>query len=124
MKRARLSSSRLGNRLRAACQAEVGGYDLTLETGRARSVLNALTSLLPQAGAGAETAEFWCGLRPMTPDSSPVIGRVEPISDLFINSGHGTLGWTLGVRSGAALADLICDSAPQLSLSPFNIRRF
>lgn len=116
--------SRLGNRLRAAGQAEVGGYDLTLETGRARSVLNALTSLLPQAGAGAETAEFWCGLRPMTPDGSPVIGRVEPISNLFINSGHGTLGWTLGAGSGAALADLICDSAPQLSLSHFNIRRF
>jgi len=116
--------SRLGDRLRAAGQAEVGGYDLTLEPGRAASVLNALTSLLPQAGAGADAAEFWCGLRPMTPDGSPVIGRLEPFSNLFINSGHGTLGWTLGAGSGAALADLICDSAPQLSLSPFTVSRF
>ncbi|MDO8838541.1 MAG: D-amino acid dehydrogenase [Parvibaculum sp.] len=116
--------SRLGNRLRAAGQAEVGGYDLTLEPARAASVLSALTSLLPQAGVAADAAEFWCGLRPMTPDGSPVIGRLEPFSNLFINSGHGTLGWTLGAGSGAALADLICDSAPQLSLSPFSIKRF
>ncbi|MDP2123682.1 MAG: D-amino acid dehydrogenase [Parvibaculum sp.] len=116
--------SRLGNRLRAAGQAEVGGYGLTLEPARAASVLNALTSLLPQVGAGADAAEFWCGLRPMTPDGSPVIGRLEPFSNLFINSGHGTLGWTLAAGSGAALADLVCDSAPQLDLSPFSIKRF
>lgn len=116
--------SRLGNRLRAAGQAEVGGYDLTLEPGRARSVLNALLSVLPQAEPGADAAEFWCGLRPMSPDGSPVIGRLAPFSNLFINSGHGTLGWTLGAGSGSALADLICDSAPQLDLSPFVITRF
>lgn len=116
--------SRLGNRLRAAGQAEVGGYDLTLEPGRARSVLQALLSVLPQAGPAADAAEFWCGLRPMTPDGSPVIGRLAPFSNLFINSGHGTLGWTLGAGSGTILADLICGSVPQLDLSPFAITRF
>ncbi|MEQ8267617.1 MAG: D-amino acid dehydrogenase [Parvibaculum sp.] len=116
--------SRLGNRLRAAGQAEVGGYDLTLEPARAASVLNALEALFPQVGPERGAAEFWCGLRPMTPDGSPVIGRAGPFSNLFINGGHGTLGWTLGAGSGAALADLICGSAPQLDLSPFSIRRF
>lgn len=116
--------SRLGNRIRAAGQAEVGGYDLTLEPGRARSVLNALEGVLPQMGPMKEEAEFWCGLRPMTPDGSPVIGAVPGTENLFVNSGHGTLGWTLGAGSGAVLADLICGSAPQLNLSPFSIKRF
>ena len=116
--------SRLGDRLRAAGQAEVAGYDLTLEPARANAVLDGLLGLLPQAAPRAGAAEFWCGLRPMTPDGSPVIGRLEPFPNLFINSGHGTLGWTLGAGSGAALADQVCDSAPQLSLSPFSISRF
>ncbi|MEX0838454.1 MAG: FAD-dependent oxidoreductase, partial [Parvibaculum sp.] len=116
--------SRLGGRLRAAGQAEVGGYDLTLEPARANSVLDALTSLLPQVAPRAGQAEFWCGLRPMTPDGSPVIGRLEPLSNLFINSGHGTLGWTLGAGSATLLADLICGGLPQLDVSPFSITRF
>ena len=116
--------SRLGGRIRAAGQAEVGGYDLTLEPGRARSVLNALQGVLPQMAPMREEAEFWCGLRPMTPDGSPVIGEIPGVENLFVNSGHGTLGWTLGAGSGAAAADLVCGSAPQLDLSPFSIRRF
>lgn len=116
--------SRLGGRIRAAGQAEVGGYDLTLEEGRARSVLDALEGVLPQVGPGRDGAEFWCGLRPMTPDGSPVIGAVPGITGLFVNSGHGTLGWTLGPGSAAALASLICDAAPQLDLSRFKITRF
>ncbi|ABS62509.1 FAD dependent oxidoreductase [Parvibaculum lavamentivorans DS-1] len=116
--------SRLGNRLRAAGQAEVGGYDLTLERPRAEAVLSALVSLFPQAGPEREAAEFWCGLRPMTPDGSPVIGATPGFANIFINSGHGTLGWTLGAGSGAALAELICGGASQPDLSPFSIRRF
>ncbi len=116
--------SRLGGRIRAAGQAEVGGYGLTLERGRANAVLRALESLLPQLTPERDGAEFWCGLRPMTPDGSPVIGVLPGFSNLFINSGHGTLGWTLGAGSAAALAGLICDSAPQPDLSSFSIRRF
>ena len=116
--------SRLGGRIRAAGQAEVGGYDLTLEPGRARSVLNALEGMLPQMGPVRDQAEFWCGLRPMTPDGSPVIGEIPGVENLFVNSGHGTLGWTLGAGSGAVVADLVCGSAPQLDVSPFSIRRF
>ena len=116
--------SRLGDRIRAAGQAEVGGYGLTLEPARARSVLDALEGVLPQIGPARESAEFWCGLRPMTPDGSPVIGEVPGITGLFINSGHGTLGWTLGPGSAAALTSLICDAAPQPDLSCFKITRF
>jgi D-amino-acid dehydrogenase len=116
--------SRLGDRIRAAGQAEVGGYDLTLEGARARSVLDALEGVLPQTGPQRGAAEFWCGLRPMTPDGSPMIGAVPGIEGLFVNSGHGTLGWTLGPGSAAALASLICDAAPQPDLSPFSINRF
>lgn len=116
--------SRLGHRLRAAGQAEVGGYDLTLEPGRARSVMDALEGVLPQTAPLRGEAEYWCGLRPMTPDGSPVIGPVPGVAGLFVNSGHGTLGWTLGPGSAAALASLICDATPQPVLSPFFLQRF
>lgn len=116
--------SRLGGRLRAAGQAEVGGYDLTLEPGRAKSVMDALEGLFPQTGPARPDAEYWCGLRPMTPDGSPVLGAVPEFTNLYVNSGHGTLGWTLGAGSAAAVADMICGSAPQLDLSPFSINRF
>lgn len=120
--------SRLGTRLRAAGQAEIGGYDLTLEMPRARSVFHALQGLLPQMGPLESRAEYWCGLRPMSPDGSPIIGaltaRGRPIQGLFVNGGHGTLGWTMGAGSAAALADLICGSAPQLDLTPFSHKRF
>ena len=120
--------SRLGNRLRAAGQAEIGGYDLTLEMPRARSVFHALTGLLPQMGPLGPRAEYWCGLRPMSPDGSPIIGALSagsrPIQNLYVNSGHGTLGWTMGAGSAAALAGLICDGAPQLDLTSFSHKRF
>ena len=116
--------TRLGNRLRAAGQVEVGGYDLTLEEARARVVLNATTDLFPQVMPEIDKAEFWCGLRPMTPDGSPVIGRLDPYSNLYINSGHGTLGWTMGAGGSAALADTILGAAPQPDLTPFSIKRF
>lgn len=116
--------SHLGGRLRAAGQAEVGGYDLTLEQGRAKSVMDSLESLFPQTGSSRGAAEYWCGLRPMTPDGSPVLGAVPRFCNLFMNSGHGTLGWTLGAGSAAVVADLICGGALQLDLGPFYISRF
>lgn len=116
--------SRLGHRLRAAGQAEVGGYDQMLDPARARSVMDALEGVLPQTAPHRAEAEFWCGLRPMTPDGSPVVGAVPGIAGLFVNSGHGTLGWTLGPGSAAALASHLCDAAPQPELSPFSLGRF
>ncbi len=116
--------SRLGDRVRIAGTAEIGGYDTELEMPRARSVLDAALDLLPQMGAAAGAAEYWTGLRPMSSDGSPLIGQAGRFRNLFLNTGHGSLGWTLGAGSAAALADLICGTAPQLDLKPFEIKRF
>jgi D-amino-acid dehydrogenase len=116
--------SRLGDRVRIAGTAEIGGYDTELEMPRARSVLDAALDLLPQMGEAAGAAEYWTGLRPMSSDGSPLIGQAGRFRNLFLNTGHGSLGWTLGAGSAAALADLICGTAPQLDLRPFEIKRF
>lgn len=116
--------SRLGGRLRTAGTAEVGGYDTTLEMPRARSVLAATLDLFPQMNDAAEAAEFWTGLRPMSSDGSPIIGQAGRFTNLYLNTGHGSLGWTLGAGSAAALADAICGTRPQLDLTPFGIKRF
>jgi D-amino-acid dehydrogenase len=116
--------SRLGDRLRVAGTAEIGGYDTNIEMPRARSVLDATLDLLPQMNEAADRAEYWTGLRPMSSDGSPLIGQAGRFTNLYLNTGHGSLGWTLGAGSAAALADLICGTAPQLNLSHFNIKRF
>lgn len=116
--------SRLGGRLRTAGTAEVGGYDMTLEMPRARSVLAATLDLFPQMSDAAGAAEFWTGLRPMSSDGSPIIGQAGRFTNLYLNTGHGSLGWTLGAGSAAGLADAICGTRPQLDLMPFGIKRF
>lgn len=120
----RIVVSRLGGRLRAAGMAEVAGYDTGLEMPRARAVLAGLLNLLPQMEGQAGEAEFWTGLRPMSSDGSPIVGQAGRFSNLYLNTGHGSLGWTLATGSAAALADAVCGSAPQLELTPFSIRRF
>ena len=114
--------SRFGDRLRAAGQAEIVGYDTTLDETRARSVLNALQSLFPSSG-DAEAAEFWCGLRPMTPDGRPLIGRALPWDNLYLNTGHGTLGWTQAHGSAAVIADILADRQPAVSIDNFGLSR-
>ncbi|MDE1173841.1 MAG: D-amino acid dehydrogenase [Parvibaculaceae bacterium] len=120
--------SRLGDRLRSAGQAEVGGYDLTLEMPRARSVLNALCDLYPQVnpelGEKDANVEFWCGLRPMTPDGSPIIDRVPRYDNLVLNTGHGTLGWTLCAGSASLAADLVEERQPAVKADDFSLSRF
>lgn len=116
--------SRLGDRLRIAGTAEVGGYDKTVEMPRARSVLAAALDLFPQMSEVAEKAEFWTGLRPMSSDGSPIIGQAGRFKNFYLNTGHGSLGWTFGAGSAAALADQICGTRSQIDLTPFDIRRF
>jgi len=120
----RIVVSRLGERIRAAGMAEIAGYDLALDERRARAVLRALTGLLPQLRDCEEQAEFWCGLRPMTPDGSPLIGQLAPFENLYVNAGHGTLGWTLGLGSAAILADLLEKSPSPLDRDAFSPARF
>ncbi|MEP6221450.1 FAD-dependent oxidoreductase, partial [Marinobacter sp.] len=66
---------------------------------------------------------FWCGLRPMTPDSVPVIGKT-PISNLFMNTGHGTLGWTMSQGSARLVADVINNKTPDIDNEGLSIDRF
>jgi len=119
----RIVVSRLGDRLRAAGQAEVAGYDLTLEADRAQSVLTALQALFPALGEDVDP-EFWCGLRPMTPDGCPIIGRVPSQDNLYLNTGHGTLGWTLAMGSADFLSDLMAERKTKIDPDLFSIDRF
>ena len=108
--------SRLGSRLRAAGMAELAGYDTSVDPGRCAAISRRVRSLFPALGA-VTTVENWAGLRPATPNNVPVIGRTR-LKNLFLNTGHGTLGWTLACGSGSALADLISGRTPQVAF-PF-----
>ena len=108
--------SRLGERLRAAGTAELAGYDTSLDAGRCAAIARRVRSLFPALGA-ITTVENWTGLRPATPSNVPVIGRTR-LKNLFLNTGHGTLGWTLACGSGSALADLISGREPRVAF-PF-----
>ena len=102
--------SRLGSRLRAAGTAELAGYDTRLNEVRCEAIVTRIRELFPPL-AGCEVIDRWTGLRPATPDNVPLIGRTR-YGNLFLNTGHGTLGWTLSCGSGRALADLVSGRRP------------
>jgi D-amino-acid dehydrogenase len=115
--------SRLGNQLRVAGTIELGGFDLSLDTPLARKRCELLVRRIEQVFPGVvdtRTAEeggdpqFWCGLRPATPTNIPLIGRTR-LRKLWINAGHGTLGWTHGAGSGKAIAELIHGEQPAMN---------
>ncbi len=109
----KLVFSRLGDRLRIAGTAELGGYGRGLSRVRCDAILRRVEQLFPGAG-DASRAEFWAGLRPATPSNVPYIGR-SPVRNLYFNTGHGTLGWTHACGSGHALADIVCGKMPQVA---------
>jgi D-amino-acid dehydrogenase len=102
--------SRLGNRLRAAGTAELTGYDTSINPVRCAAIARRIRELFPGLG-GITTVENWSGLRPATPNNVPVIGRSK-LRNLFLNTGHGTLGWTLACGSGSLIADVITGRKP------------
>jgi D-amino-acid dehydrogenase len=108
----KLVFSRLGNRLRIAGTAELNGYSTELNEVRCRALLRRTETLFPGAG-DASRAEFWTGLRPATPSNVPYIGGTR-YANLFLNTGHGTLGWTHSCGSGKALADIVSGREPEL----------
>jgi D-amino-acid dehydrogenase len=106
----KIAITRLGDRIRVGGMAEISGYNNALPERRRATLVHSLTDLF--AGAGdIDAASYWSGLRPMTPDGTPVIGAT-PYDNLFLNTGHGTLGWTMACGSGRALADLIAAREP------------
>ena len=102
--------SHLGNRLRIAGTAEFNGHNLEINPVRCEALMQRTRELFPRLKTLGEPL-FWCGLRPATPSSQPYIGRTR-LNNLWLNTGHGTLGWTLSCGSGAALADLISGKQP------------
>ena len=106
----KLVISRLGERLRIAGTAELAGYDTSVNEVRCNAILHRVRQLFPQLGA-VHVVETWAGLRPATPNNIPVIGRTR-LRNLYLNTGHGTLGWTLACGSGRATADLVSGRPP------------
>ncbi len=111
----KLVYSRLGERLRIAGTAELTGYNLDINTVRCEAIVKRVMELFPEAGV-PEKAAFWTGLRPSTPSNIPYIGRTK-LPNLFLNTGHGTLGWTHACGSGRALADLMSGRKPAVDFA-------
>lgn len=103
--------SRLGDRLRVAGTAELTGYDTEMNEARCAALIKRCFDWFPKAGR-AENAQHWTGLRPATPSNLPLVGRSK-YPNLFLNTGHGTLGWTLACGSGRALADIVSGLKPE-----------
>ncbi|OBQ63617.1 D-amino acid dehydrogenase [Mesorhizobium erdmanii] len=108
----KVAITRLGDRIRVGGTAEISGFDLRLHESRRRTLEHSVGDLFAGAGAMRE-ATFWCGLRPMTPDGPPLIGRTE-LSNLYLNTGHGTLGWTMACGSAKVLADIMSNRVPDI----------
>ncbi len=118
----KVAITRLGDRIRVGGTAEIAGYDLSLREARRETLVHSVTDLFPQGG-DVKQAQFWCGLRPMTPDGTPVIGPT-PYSNLFLNTGHGTLGWTMSCGSGRVLADIVSGRQPEIGLEGLFMDRY
>jgi D-amino-acid dehydrogenase len=114
--------TRLGNRLRVAGTAELAGWNTDLDPVRVEPLRKNVMSLFPQASSYKEI-NAWCGLRPATPDSVPILGA-SPFENLFLNTGHGTLGWTMACGSGRVIADLISGRAPEIDMEGLGLERF
>jgi D-amino-acid dehydrogenase len=117
----KVALTRFDQRIRVGGMAELAGFDQTLRP-RRRATLEMVTKQLFPGGDLAR-AEFWTGLRPMTPDSTPIVGRT-PHGNLFLNTGHGTLGWTMACGSGRLLADIITGRAPEISTEGLSVDRY
>jgi D-amino-acid dehydrogenase len=118
----KVAVTRLGDRIRVGGTAELGGYDRTLYPARRRPLDFVVSDLFPQGGDLAR-ATFWTGLRPMTPDGTPIIGATR-YGNLFLNTGHGTLGWTMAAGSGRVLADLVSGRKPDIDIGDLGLARY
>ncbi len=118
----KVAVTRLGDRIRVGGTAELAGYSLALREARRGTLNHVLTDLFPRAGDVAQ-GEFWTGLRPMTPDGTPVVGG-SPYPNLYLATGHGTLGWTMAAGTGRVMADLISGRATDISLDGLTVDRY
>jgi D-amino-acid dehydrogenase len=116
--------TRLGTRLRAAGIAEIAGFDVAIRPAGPATVLRSLRELFPKAAnaSGASVSNAWAGLRPMTPDGPPYLGRT-PIGNLFVDVGHGSNGWTQACGCGRVVADIVSGRRPEIDLEGFGFER-
>ncbi len=118
----KIAITRFDDRIRVGGMAEVAGFDHRLDPRRRATLEMVVGDLFP--GAGDTTrAEFWTGLRPMTPDGTPIIGATA-VRNLWLNTGHGTLGWTMACGSGRLLADLMTGRSPQIATAGLGLDRY
>jgi D-amino-acid dehydrogenase len=118
----KIAITRLGARIRVGGMAEISGFNRSLPKQREATLLHCLNDLFPRAGSLGETG-FWSGLRPMTPDGPPILGAT-PVSNLFLNTGHGTLGWTMACGSAAVTAAIISGERPPIDINGLGLERY
>jgi D-amino-acid dehydrogenase len=118
----KVAVTRLGDRIRVGGTAELAGFSLNLREPRRATLNHVVTDLFPKGGDVAN-ARFWCGLRPMTPDGTPIVGPT-PIDNLLLATGHGTLGWTMACGTGRVIADLVSGRRPDIDVSGLAMARY
>ena len=118
----KVAITRLGDRIRVGGTAEVAGYDLNLHEGRRATLEHSVGDLFGRGG-DLTKATFWTGLRPMTPDGTPVIGPTK-YPNLYLNTGHGTLGWTMACGSARVISEQISGGKPDIDAADFAIGRY
>jgi D-amino-acid dehydrogenase len=118
----KVAVTRLGDRIRVGGTAQLSGFDLSLNDGRRRTLEHVVTDLFPEGG-DVSKATFWTGLRPMTPDGTPILGPTR-YPNLMLSTGHGTLGWTMAVGTGRVMADLIGGRKPGIDMEGLTLARY
>jgi D-amino-acid dehydrogenase len=118
----KVAVTRLGDRIRVGGTAELAGYNLALREPRRKTLEHVVTDLFP-SGGDISKASFWCGLRPMTPDGTPIVGPT-PVQNLLLATGHGTLGWTMAAGTARVMADLIAGRQPEIDASALAMARY
>jgi D-amino-acid dehydrogenase len=118
----KVAVTRLGDRIRVGGTAELAGYSLKLREARRATLEHVVSDLFPRGG-DLTRASFWCGLRPMTPDGTPIVGPTR-YPNLWLATGHGTLGWTMAAGTGRVMADLLSGRTPEFDLSGLTMARY
>ncbi len=118
----KVALTRFDDRIRVAGTAELAGFDPSIPTARKDTIEMVVRDLFPQGGDFSK-AEFWTGFRPMTPDGTPIIGTT-PIENLYTNTGHGTLGWTMACGSGQILSDIITHGEAKVDIRGLGVSRY
>jgi D-amino-acid dehydrogenase len=118
----KIAITRFDDRIRVGGMAEIVGFDKSLRAARRDTLEMCVNDLFP-GGGDTSKATFWTGLRPMTPDGTPIVGRT-PVANLFLNTGHGTLGWTMSCGSGQLLADVMSGKQPAIKADDLSVHRY